>query len=754
MIIDEIYAHTHPKFKLDKTKWQTLHDHQSETARRAACFAQCFSSSDWASNAALLHDLGKIAEDFQKKLKKATGLDCENESISRVNHSGAGAAYAEERFAGPFGRTLAYLVMGHHAGLPDYECDKTGNGAFVARIEEARKDLNAIRPRADEFVTGMKDLSKFPPFVSPRNYHLWVRMLFSCLVDADWLDTERVMDSAKHEQRTGIEFPSIDDLGRKFDEHMAKFANATGPLNEIRREILDACRTAAQREPELFTLTVPTGGGKTLSSMAFALEHAKKHGKDRVIYVIPYTSIIEQTAKIFRDIFGEANVIEHHSNISRDDEDEKNPEKQKQATEMEMATENWNAPIIVTTNVQFFESLYAARTKRCRKLHNIANSVVLIDEAQLISPEFVTPCVDVINELTKSFGVSIVLCTATQPALPKLHDPHEIVPEPQKYYEALKRVEYHFPENTEDRTTWEKIAEELKQHEEVLCVVNTRRDCRELYDLMKELPGTIHLSALMCGEHRSDVIKVIRERLEENRKLKNDGKPPKPLRVISTQLVEAGVDIDFPVVFRAMAGLDSIVQAAGRCNREGKLNGMGKVYVFVPPKPAPKGLLSKGESTTKELLACGTPDAQNPATFTQYFELFYDSLNETGQEILELLKPTARDGGVYFRTVGDSFQLIDDQYTTSVIVKYGKGEELLHRLEKEGPHKELMRKLQRFTVNVPKFAVKAMFDQGMIRFLEAHGEMTNILIQNTECYSNEYGFDIMKRGLSCEESII
>ena len=746
----KIYAHTTPD------EWQTLEDHQEQTAIQASKFAKKFDSADWAWNAAFLHDLGKIDQRFQKKLNVAQGLDYEYENATASgsgNHSGAGAAYAEERYGKIHGRTLAYLIAGHHAGLPDYMEDKTGNAALRIRMNEAKRDLEIIREKMESHVVGLENLSAFPDFVKGHNYHLWVRMLFSCLVDADWLDTERVMDFKKSDKRKSLEFPTIDELSQKFWEYMNKKiseSDQTARLNCIRNEILEACRKAAECEPGLFTLTVPTGGGKTLSSMAFALEHAQKHRKDRIIYVIPYTSIIEQTANIFRNVFDEGNVVEHHSNVSGDDEDR---------VEMDMAAENWDASIIVTTNVQFFESLYAAKPKKCRKLHNIVNSVVLIDEAQLISPEYVTPCVDVINELTQSFGVSLVLCTATQPALPGLRPAYEIVPDPQRYYEELKRVKYKFPENVNQPTTWEELAEDLKRHKEVLCVVNTRKDCRMLYDLLKEIPGTFHLSALMCGEHRSEVIEEIRRRLKKNRELKASGKPLEPLRVISTQLVEAGVDIDFPVVYRALAGLDSIVQAAGRCNREGKLEYegqpvKGEVYVFVPEKPAPKGLLRKGEDTTIALLALGTLDSQDPSTFTQYFDLFYKSLNETGQNILDDLKPSGREGSVYFRTVGERFQLIDDQYTSPVIVRYGKSVELLNRLQQEGPHKELMRKLQRFTVNVPHYAVREMCDQGMIRFLEFRGKMTNILLQNTDCYQSEYGFDIMRRSLSCEESIV
>jgi len=755
----EIYAHSiEGKSPED---WQTLREHLTGAATLAEGFVKKFTSEAWAETAVLLHDLGKISGGFQRKLFTANGLEYEDTKESgSVNHSNAGAAYAEEKYGPIFGRTLAYLIMGHHAGLPDYQSDKTGNAALIARMREAKENLEAIRKNIEPYVAGLNALSSFPPWVKSCNYHLWVRMLFSCLVDADWLDTERVMDSEKHARRSQIELPSIDELARKFQEFMDENFSGTGKtcLNTIRNEILDACRAAAQREPGLFTLTVPTGGGKTLSSMAFALEHAKKHGKDRIIYVIPYTSIIEQTAKVFRDAFGDANVVEHHSNISQDDDDgdEDNFEKRKRRLEMDMASENWDARIIVTTNVQFFESLYAAKPRRCRKLHNIVNSVVLIDEAQLISPDYLTPCVDAINELTKSFGVSIVLCTATQPALRGLNAAHEIVPNLQKYYESLKRVEYHFPEDTEKTTQWEELAEQLRQYDEVLCVVNTRRDCRNLYDLMKDLPGTIHLSALMCGRHRSDVIGKIKDRLEKNRELKKAGVPPEPLRVISTQLVEAGVDIDFPVVYRALAGLDSIIQAAGRCNREGELDGLGHVYIFIPPDHAPRGLLRKGEDTTKKLLGFAQPpDVYSVETHKTYFERFYNEVTGQGNDtngaqyrkllIDEVCLDEDDEDGVQvgFRTFDKLFKLIEDECTSSVIVRYGKGIELLEKLQKEGPHRDLVRKLQRFTVNIPQYAAEKMCSLGIIRYLEVRGKKTDILIQeNTGCYKDEYGFDM------------
>ncbi|WP_419607186.1 CRISPR-associated helicase Cas3', partial [Thiolapillus sp.] len=377
-------------------------------------------------------------------------------------------------------------------------------------------------------------------------------------------------------------------------------------------DILRQCRGSAAKDPGFFSLTVPTGGGKTLSGMAFAMDHALIHGKRRIIHVIPYTSIIEQTANIFRKIFDEA-VIEHHSSLDPDQE----------TARSRLAVENWDAPVIVTTSVQFFESLFAARTSRCRKLHNLVDSVVVLDEVQLLPPAFLQPILDTLNLLVEHYGVTVVLSTATQPALETRRDSfgrnqlrgldhvHEIIADPDVLYSALERVRVHLPDDLNAGTDWQTIANEVTGHDSVLVIVNTRRQARELHALLP--PGTIHLSALMCGEHRSDVIAGIKQKL-------NNGEP---MRVVSTQLVEAGVDLDFPVVYRALAGLDSIAQAAGRCNREGRL-ASGEVVVFVPPEPAPPGMMRRAAAKTVSVLAGNGDDPLARSNFSTFFRLFYD----------------------------------------------------------------------------------------------------------------------------------
>lgn len=552
-----------------------LQDHLLAVSALAASFANPFNATAWAAGAGRWHDLGKFRAPFQRYIRISTGLEPQGAHLEgapgRVTHSTAGALWAQQK-SGAAGRVLAYLIAGHHAGLHDW----TAGLEYRLSQDDARSELDeslSADPASD-----ILDQSDLPPDLratpgGAEGFALWVRMLFSCLVDADFLDTEAFMDAAKAGRRG--DWPEISSLRARFEAQMLELdRNASHtPVNALRREVRSHCLAAAVLPPGLFSLTVPTGGGKTLSSMAFALEHARRHGKRRIVYVIPYTSIIEQTADIFRGLFGDA-VIEHHSNAESDPEQE--------TARSRLACENWDAPIVVTTSVQCFESLFAARPSRCRKLHNLVDSVIVLDEAQLLPPDFLQPILDVLNLLTRHYGVTVVLSTATQPALASrdyfdpqkkirgLDQVREIIPDPDELYRRLKRVDVRLPADWRTAIAWEDLAGRLTAHESVLAIVNTRRHARELHRLMPA--GTLHLSALLCGAHRSAVIAGIKSRLAAGI----------PTRVISTQLVEAGVDLDFPVVYRALAGLDSIAQAAGRCNREGRLP-TGEVHVFIPP---------------------------------------------------------------------------------------------------------------------------------------------------------------------------
>ena len=625
--------------------------------------------------------------------------------------------------------TIAYLVAGHHAGLPDWNSQFAGNGALSLRLEQERAVFTGIPEAMLERELPPLPVDLHPPEFLKRSdaYHFWVRMLFSCLVDADFLDTEAFMSPERAASRPRCR--GIAELKPRFDaalDTMASNAVQT-PVNRLRSKILAHCRRAANSVPGLFSLTVPTGGGKTLSGTAFALDHAVAHGKARLIYVIPYTSIIEQTAEVLRAYFGEENVLEHHSNLDAD----------KATPAQLLAAENWDAPVIVTTSVQFFESLYGARSGRCRKLHNIVNSVVILDEAQLLPPEWLTPCEEAINRLVTDYGVSVVLSTATQPALRGLvAEPREIVAHPAELYRNLKRTRIVPPDDPKRPTDWPSLAAKLRTHEQVLCIVNRRRDCYELWQAMPK--GTIHLSAGMCGQHRSQVITHIKERLVAGQ----------PIRVISTQLVEAGVDIDFPVVYRALAGMDSIAQAAGRCNREGKRDALGEVHVFVPPKPSPSGLLLKGEEVTKELIATGgfLPDA--PETFTRYFDLYYGKVNETGEKWLhDNLIQDADYGQVQFRRAAETFQMIKE--SSSILVLFGESERWIKQLRFVGPTREIMRRLQRYTVSVYPRLAQTLRERGHIE--EMH---PGIFVQTYPgLYHKDTGLDLYSETLPIEDLI-
>ncbi len=723
----ELFAHS--RKDVGREHWQLLEEHARNVARQAAAFAGAFKSSQWAELLGELHDLGKARRSFQSYLAHANGLDDVDYDASDHSHSGAGACWAVNRF-GAAGRILAYCVAGHHAGLPDWIGGETPNGALSARLAEEASILDepTVREHLVELESRLSQLPS-PPFrFNTREFALWIRMLFSCLVDADFLDTEAFMDVDRASARGG--YPRFDELEDPFFERLdskQKSANKT-EVNRIRAEIRAACEASALQTPGLFSLTVPTGGGKTLSAVAFALRHARKFGKRRIIYVIPYTSIIEQTADVLRTFLGDENVLEHHSNFD--------PTKETQRSRL--ASENWDAPVIVTTTVQFFESLYACKPSRCRKLHNIADSVVILDEVQLLPTRLLKPCSEVIKQLAEYYGTTLVLSTATQPNLPGLHDVREIIPPALNLYQRLKRTDWEFPKDLSKRRTWDEIADELRSFPQVLCVVNTRKDCRDLFDRMPA--GTIHLSASMCGEHRSRVIANVKNRLMRG----------ESVRVVSTQLVEAGVDIDFPVVYRAFTGLSSIAQSAGRCNREGHLDGLGRVVVFMPPKESPRGELRNGEYATSDLLhTTPCPSFESSDVFPAYFQKLQARAHTHGEVFDDWLVKDARHLQFQFREASAAFQMIDD-VSVPVVVRYGGNERVIEQLRIVGPKRLVMRRLQRFSVNVPHGMIDELMRRGFIE--EMH---PGVYVQTVDSlYSDLFGLDIFREGLTSEESIL
>jgi len=677
------YAHS--KENQPSINWQLLEDHLNNVAKMARSFAEAFGAGDWGYLAGLWHDVGKYSDEFQQKLSIQEGSDAHIETKpGRVDHSTAGAQYAFKS-AGDRGKLLAYAIAGHHAGLLD------GKSNDVCLHDRLKKTIPSYSS-CPEHILKTESLGDLPIGLNIHNskqfgfqISLFIRMIYSCLVDADFLDTEAFMDREKSLWRKG--YPSLPELDKKLSSALKQLIESAPEtsINKHRTEILRDCLNAAERPQGLFSLTVPTGGGKTLSSLAFAMKHVLKHGLERIIYVIPYTSIIEQNAAVFREILGEDAVLEHHSNFEPDEEDHRS----------RLASENWDAPVIVTTNVQFFESLYRSRSSRCRKIHNIADSVVILDEAQMLPVPLLKPCLEVLRELSSVYKTSIVLCTATQPALSTtetfkegLEGVHEIIYDPGKLYAAFKRVQVEkLPVISDDE-----LAERLIECKQAMCIVNTRKHARLVFEkICDEEEGCYHLSALMCPEHRTATLNKIRSALLDG----------SPCRVISTQLVEAGVDIDFPVVFRSMAGIDSIAQAAGRCNREGKLREGGQVFVFSSEDGLPPGHFRQTAQTAESVIR-HHKDLLSQEAVTEYFRTLYWMKGEKLDEyqILDDLAEDAINGNFPFVGVDKKFKIIKDG-AESIIIPWNKeAEKIISGLRYSEYPASFARKAQRFTVQV------------------------------------------------------
>lgn len=721
--------------------WHPLDEHLQCVADRAAEFAKPFGGEQWAYLAGLWHDLGKYSNEFQKKLYDANGIENHLETKpGRVIHSEAGGHWAQNILSGGLERIFCWLIMGHHAGLADYGTADSGARALEPKMRSPDKSNSILQNVPDS----IKKQHEPPPpkaLLNKADISFFIRMLFSCLVDADFLDTEAFMDEGNKQLRNEV-YPEIEELLTSFDEYMNSMCSEADRtnVNTIRAEVLEQCRNAAENEPGVFTLTVPTGGGKTLSSLAFSLRHAIKWGKNRIIYVIPYTSIIEQTAQVFRKIPGFKDaVLENHCNVSTHDESS-------ESIRSRLAAENWDAPIIVTTSVQFFESLYACKTSRCRKLHNIANSVVIFDEAQCLPPRFIRPAVFAIRELCLHYDVTPVICTATQPVLTQsesfdfkfregFESVTEIIDNPAQLSDGLQRVSVERFRDLQP-VAYETVAESmLAENKSALCIVNRKNDARELYGMLPE-EQTIHLSTNMCAEHRLKALETIREWLLETSNL---------VFVVSTSLVEAGVDLDFPVVYRALAGLDSIAQAAGRCNREGTLSGFGKTVVFVPENQP--NYVQSPASLAHEYLAKDHLDSIfNPETFQSYFTQRFFQIGEASLDehnILELLANHRLEFN--FRTAAERFRLIDDSWQSPLIVPVGEAPELVDKLI-QYEARSVFRKLQRYTISIPKRLLLNLVDEGHAHELKDFPG--SYYLDNIGLYDERFGFT-PPEGIDC-----
>ena len=732
----KFYAHSDTSE--DREHWHRLSEHLHGTGLRAAGFLAAVGGADIGKVAGLLHDLGKYTREFQARLSGGH---------RRVNHSTAGAKVAVDRY-GKLGKMLAYCIAGHHAGLAN-GVNGEQTTALEARLAEKVPAPDRIWEQEIALPANLPS-----PRLKPRDQDtagfcaaFFIRMLFSALVDADYLDTEDYFAGLQGAPKPRGQHPTLAELRGRLNAYLDKLAAGAeaSPVNDLRQEVLTHVRDKAAEPPGLFTLTVPTGGGKTLTSLAFALDHARRHGLARVIYVIPYMSIIEQTATVFRAGLrgGDAEepdfVIEHHSTF-----DEDRIGRREAREKLRLAMENWEAPIIVTTAVQFFESLFGNRPSRCRKLHNVANSVVILDEAQTLPLQYLRPCVAALDELTRNWRTSVVLCTATQPALAEsngfgggFENVRELAPEPKGLYRTLKRARIRHEGQLDDAA----LAERMRESPQSLCIVNTRRHARELYERMADAKGAAHLTTLMCARHRREELDVVRERLHNGA----------PVRLVATSLVEAGVDLDFRVVWRAEAGLESIIQAAGRCNREGREE-MGDVFVFKPSdeegrKPPPE--VGQFADAARGVMQSHHEDPMSLDAINDYFRKLYwlkgdDALD--AKDILRLLRERGRSLDFPFETIAREFRLIETAMTPIIVPWCGTdgrdktAKRLLEELRWVERPGRIARLLQPYVVQVPPQVRTALLTAGAAEVVrKANFEHQFVVLVNMDLYGPDTG---------------
>ena len=703
----------------DKIQWEPLIDHLEAVSAAAGANARWFDASNLAEIAGLLHDLGKVKPGFQRKL---------HGEANSTSHSGEGARHILEAFKdSPIAKLIAFCIAGHHSGLPNGLARSHGQPATPLRERlsqaeqlELPERVSLPVPRAPGPFKGLSQRDYF-------EFQFFTRMLFSALVDADFIETERYY--TPDAPRTA-EF-DLTVLRDALSQKLSEFGPALTDVNRLRAEVLAAAQSRAALSPGFFTLTVPTGGGKTYSALRFALDHAVTHGLRRVIYVAPFMAIIEQTANVFRDALGDSDaVLEHHSGFELSDlADEFAAER------MKLAAQNWDRPVVVTTAVQFYESLFSNRTQKCRKLHNIAHSVIILDEAQSLPVNYLRPCLAALKELTRGYGCSVVLCTATQPAIsdgdglkvaeaiPKSAT-REIAPDPERLHEAMRRVQVQQvgPISNDDLAA--RVA-----GRKALVIVNNKRQARALFNLLGK-GRALHLSTNMTARHRQDVLARIKAGF--------DGP------VISTALVEAGVDLDFPEVWRAVAGLDSIVQAAGRCNRNGLMD-KGQVYVFDPEDgfPPPPELVLNADIAREVLRAY--PDPLHPDAIRAYFQRLYWDRNADldSRDILKQIADAGRQLDFPFADIAADFRLIEDASRPLIIGtgEYGLDAQARGLLEYGAYPGAIARAMQRFTVSVAPRVRNDLVRLGAAHVVRAEefGDQF-VVLDNGRLYDGEAGF--------------
>ena len=684
--IPKYISHVRKDVTGDKFVFQSNEDHLNGVAKLAESFANEFGMGSWGRVLGLLHDKGKEQKTFQEYIIKNSGFRPELRVSGEHYHAFVGGLLAKSIYGKGYESLLCNQILSHHSGLHDY-CDiedtlKKNIPSDVNRCVE-KIPLNRL-PFTFSTIKGCKGMM-------PDVNHL-SRMLFSCLVDADYLDTELFMDEESARKRMNdIKLEALLPLLEAYIDSLQK-GSAMSEVNTIRRQVKERCISMSDMAKGFYSLTVPTGGGKTLSSLVWALRHAVHNGMKRIIIAIPYTSIIVQTASILKQIFGEEAVLEHHSNF--DPQNLKSKDMQHKA---KLAAENWDYPIVVTTNVQLFESMFSHKPSDCRKLHNIVNSVIILDEVQTLPTEFLQPIVDALKSYQRMFGISVLFTTASQPVLSGLIEgcnpkaafqgiDHitEIIPKEYVLHDKLRRV---CLEIDDTGSTYDEIAERLSRHDRVLCIVNTRNDAREIYERLPKEGLTIHLSRMMCPRHVAKAIRQIKQALSDNSET--------VIRVVATQLIEAGVDIDFPVVYRQEAGLDSILQAAGRCNREGKLD-MATTYVFSIAK---EHILhgSIKDANNARLNMTNVDDWFAPETMTEYFRQLYCRKETFDQKDIKTLLYKPKE--MCFEEASKVFRLIEEVGKT-VVVNRGDSMELIEQIKKDGISYSLMKQLSQYCVNI------------------------------------------------------
>lgn len=710
-----------------ETTYQLLKEHLENVAELCEEFISPITSKKIGIVLGYLHDVGKYSEDFQRRIR--------GENI-RVPHADGGAKILEQYYsntANPIYRLMTYVVYGHHNGLHDYGTPAQGMCKQLrvssTDISEWKNELEILPTIVPQDL--MLKLRGTDKEVIAFTLQFYTRFLLSCLVDADRIDAQN-FPYGEASKAMSENIP-MEILKQRYDEYMSKIKKGAkiSKLNTIRNKILGDCLEKGTQKPGIYSLTVPTGGGKTLSSLGFALTHAVKHKQKRIIYAIPFTSIIEQNAQVFADVLGRENVLEHHSNYE-------NPySKKEELIKFQLAQENWHEPIVVTTNVQFFETLFSHKASKVRKLHNIAQSIIILDEIQSLPNKYIKPCLAALNELVENYGCTIVLCSATQPEYHKnklfLEEVQiqEIIQEPIQLFIELKRTEEYYM----GELSIEEISNKIRRDRQVLCIVNTKRHARDLFNLLKGEVNCFHLSTNMHPKHRKDVLHTIRTLLNEG----------EPCRVISTQLIEAGVDIDFPIVYRSITGIDSIVQAAGRCNREGKLD-KGNVYVFKPEEDYIGKEYLALVAAIGEMILNKNKGSLEVGSISEYFKQLFDVTNQN-LDYYHILKICAngienpKDIKFDFEEISYKFKFIENQGYSLIIPTEEEVNVLIEQIKYTHSVKFAIRKLAPYTISVKKYELDALEEAGALRVVEG----SLLVLDGLQFYDEKLGL-VLKEG--------